>query len=115
MRQPLLAVAGVALFLGLPAPSTFGDEANLPVLFKDDFENGAARWAPTDPAAWKVIATDRGKVYSQFQKSKYEPPHRSPFNVALVKDVSVGDFVLEAKVQSTVKDYGHRDMCLFFG
>jgi hypothetical protein len=23
--------------------------------------------------------------------------------------------VLEARLQSTVKDYGHRDMCLFFG
>ncbi|MCI0463554.1 MAG: hypothetical protein L0Z62_41995 [Gemmataceae bacterium] len=57
----------------------------------------------------------RGKVYNQFQLSKYKPPHRSPFNVSLVKDVVVGDFVLEALVQSTGKDNPHRDVCLFFG
>jgi hypothetical protein len=65
--------------------------------------------------AWKVIDTKQGKVFSQFQQSKYKPPHRSPLNIALVKGLSVSDFVLEAKLQSTVKDYGHRDMCLFFG
>jgi hypothetical protein len=33
----------------------------------------------------------------------------------LLKDVVVGDFVLDARLRSTVRDYGHRDMCLFFG
>jgi hypothetical protein len=40
---------------------------------------------------------------------------RSPFNRALVRDLVVGDFVLDVKLQSTFKDYDHRDMCLFFG
>ncbi|MBL8798611.1 MAG: hypothetical protein JNM56_32240 [Planctomycetia bacterium] len=87
----------------------------LPVLFQDDFTKGADRWEPSDPAAWKVIDTPKGKAFSQFGKSKYNPPHRSPFNFALVKDVSVGDFILDAQCQSTIKDYNHRDMCLFFG
>ncbi|MCA9203784.1 MAG: hypothetical protein KDA59_12090, partial [Planctomycetales bacterium] len=47
--------------------------------------------------------------------SKYEPPHRSPYNLSLLKDVKVGDFVLTAKVRSTHPDYGHRDACLAFG
>src|SRR5262249_10265255 len=73
------------------------------------------RWEPSDPKAWKVLDTGKGKVYSQFQQSNYKPPHRSPFNFSLVKDLQVSDFVFETKLQSTVRDYAHRDMCLFFG
>lgn len=113
MFRVLFALPLLALF-SLDSPRT----KELPVLFSDDFEKGAERWEPTDPAAWKVLdlGGKRGKVYSQFVKnSKYKPPHRSPYNMALVKDLSVGDFILDAKCQSTVKDYGHRDLCLFFG
>ena len=86
-----------------------------PLLFSDDFTKGADRWEPTDANAWKVVETKKGKVYSQFRQSKYNPPHRSPFNFSLVKDLNVADLVLEARVQSTVKDYPHRDVCVFFG
>lgn len=90
-------------------------EDGTPLLFHDDFNKGAERWQPTDPAAWKVIDGKIGKAYSQFQQSKYKPPHRSPFNFSLVKDLIVGDCIVEAKVQSTTKDYPHRDVCLIFG
>jgi hypothetical protein len=83
--------------------------------FKEDFEKGFERWEPTDAAAWRLEDGPTGKCLSQFAKSKYAPPHRSPFNLALLKDVVVGDFVLEAKCRSTVKDYGHRDLCVVFG
>jgi hypothetical protein len=88
----------------------------LPLLVSEDFDKGAERWQPTDPKTWKTVEGRGGKVFSQFVKqSKYSPPHRSPFNFALLKDVYVADFVLTAKVKSTVKDYGHRDACLIFG
>lgn len=90
-------------------------ETKLPLVFEEDFEKGAERWQPTDPLAWKIVKTDRGQVYNQFQQSKFKPPQRSPFNIALARDVVVTDFVLEAKAQSTGKDNAHRDMCLFFG
>ncbi len=87
-----------------------------PLVFQDDFEQGAQHWEPTDPAAWRIFQTDQGKVYNQFQTSKYSPPHRSPYNISLVKDLVVGDFVLSAKVLSTNRTAGaHRDMCVFFG
>lgn len=89
--------------------------AELPLLLHEDFEKGADRWEPTDRNAWKVLDVKGNKVYAQFQQSKYNPPVRSPFNLALLKDPSVTDFVLEARLQSTVKDYGHRDMCVAFG
>jgi hypothetical protein len=92
-----------------------GETAKPALLFSDDFMKGAARWEPSDPDAWKVIETDKGKAYSQFRQSKYSPPHRSPLNFALVKDLIAGEVVLEARARSTTRDYPHRDMCLFFG
>ena len=102
------------LFTLLLAAGAAADE--LPVLVEENFEQGAERWEPTDAKAWKVEELDGSKVYSQFKKrSDYNPPHRSPYNIALLKDVTVGDFVLTAKVKSTHEDYPHRDACLFFG
>lgn len=114
MPRCLTILATVWIFpIGALAPAA--EKPKLPLVFEDDFEKGADHWRPTDAKAWKITETDRGKVYSQFQGSKYEPPHRSPLNISLLKDVKVGDFVLDVKVQSTCRDYGHRDMCLFFG
>ncbi|GAB4162172.1 MAG: hypothetical protein Tsb009_39270 [Planctomycetaceae bacterium] len=88
-----------------------------PLIFRDEFNNGKAdHWEPTDPTAWRVIRQGRNYVYNQFKKrSKYKPPVRSPYNRSLVKGIHVGSFVLDVHVQSTHKDYGHRDLCLFFG
>jgi hypothetical protein len=106
----LLSVTGLGLLPAAAPP----EPAELPLLFQDDFSNGASAWEPTDPNAWKVIDAPQGKAYSQFQQSKYNPPYRSPFNFALIRGVSVGDFVLDARVQSTAKDVPHRDVCVIF-
>ncbi len=90
-------------------------EKKLPLVFADDFEKGADRWQPSDPAAWKIVKTDKGQRYNQFQLSKIKTPFRSPFNFSLVKDLMVTDFIFEAKALSTGKDGAHRDMCVFFG
>lgn len=96
--------------------ATFAEGPDLPLLVSEKFESGATRWQPTDAKAWMVKKVGERTVYSQFKKrSKYEPPHRSPYNISLLKDVHVGDFVLDAQVLSTHEDYGHRDVCLFFG
>jgi hypothetical protein len=98
----------------LPLTAQAGDKG-LPLVFEDNFEKGATRWQPSDPAAWKIGAKDGNHFYDQFKQSKYKPPFRSPFNFSLIKDLEVTDFVLETKVRSTIKDYPHRDACLFFG
>ncbi len=87
----------------------------LPILLSEDFESGADRWQPMDPASWKVVSTPEGKAYSLFQQSNYKPPFRSPVNIALLKEPMVSDFVLTTRVRSTVKDYDHRSMVLIFG
>jgi len=84
--------------------------------FKDDFRAGADHWEPTDPGAWKVVKERYRTVYRQDKKrSDYDPPHRSPYNISLVKGLLVTDFVFTVDVLSTHEDYGHRDVCLFFG
>ena len=89
---------------------------DLPIVFEENFEKGADHWQPLDAKQWQIKKTDKGQVYSQHEKkSTYQPPHRSPTNVALLRDVTVGDLVLTAKVQSTHPDYGHRDAVIVFG
>ena len=103
----------VAIALGAPSEREL---KGLPLVFFDNFESGEAdKWEQSDSQAWKIIEQGSNKVYSQFQQSQVQTPVRSPFNRALVKDLVVGDLVLDVKLQSTFKDYDHRDMCLFFG
>jgi hypothetical protein len=86
-----------------------------PLVFEDDFSKGADRWEPTDSKVWKVIDVKDGKAFSLFDnKTEFKPPHRSPLLFALVKDVTVGDFILDVKCKSTIKDYPHRDLCFIF-
>ena len=87
----------------------------LPVLVSEDFEKGADRWEFSDPAAWKVADGPKGRMLSLVEKTTPKTPHKSPFAIALLKDLTVGDFVLECDVQSTVKPYPQQDLCLIFG
>ena len=86
-----------------------------PVIFEDDFENGAGRWKSTDASAWKVTKTDKGSYFSLIKDSNYSPPHTSPLNIAWLQGVELGDFQVTMKVRSTTRNYGHRDICFFLG
>ena len=107
-------LAGIALCT-LAQFAAAQTKLDLPVRAKEDFEHGSSNWKPTDTKAWKIVRTEKGNVFDQFQRSKYKPPHRSPYNIALWVPHDVTDFVLTARVRSTIRDYGHRDVCLFFG
>jgi hypothetical protein len=119
LEENLSMRCAATIAFALIACSAFAlaEEKELPLVVAEDFEKGADNWQPSDGKAWSLEKTeDRGYVFSQNEKrSKYNPPHRSPFNFALLKDVIVGDFQLDAEVKSTHADYGHRDVCLFFG
>ena len=71
--------------------------------------------AVTDTRAWRHAADGRNLALELHQQSTYKPKVRSPFNMALVADRQFGDFVLEIDLMQTGREYGHRDMCLFFG
>ncbi len=114
MLRSLVLIACLGSLLS-PAASAAEECDGLPLIYSTGFEQGADGWSPTDPAAWQVTDLDGNKVYHQFKRSQYDPPHRSPHNIALLDGVVVGDFVLKAKVMSTATTAGaHRDMCVFF-
>src|SRR3990172_1591914 len=127
MRQATwLAVAvGLFAFAELDSSARAAD-AELPVLFEDDFESGMDHWQPTDPdpanSVWQIVTADTGSgdalnhVLRVTGMSKYQPPYRSPHSIAWLKDVKVGDFELTARVQNTNPSGGnHRDLCVFWG
>jgi hypothetical protein len=88
----------------------------VPLLFEADFENNdTSKFKATDPTAWRIEAGNNGKVLALYKQSEYTPQVRSPVNINLIRNMIVGSFVFELKMHSTTKDYGHRDMCLFFG
>ncbi len=119
MRRAVLTVLGawvVLCFFG--APAARAAEAEMPIIYQDDFarEGALEKWEPTDPAQWKIGAEGDNKVLSLCEKkSAYKTKVRSPFSFALLRDVCVGDFVLDLKAKSTVKPYAHQDLCFFFG
>jgi hypothetical protein len=96
---------------------TSASESNLPLLLDENFANGADRWQPASPEGWKIIDIDGGKAFSSFKVVDLTKklPHRSPWDVALLKDVNVCDFVLEVKLRETAREYPHRDAVLIFG
>jgi len=65
----------------------------------------------SDPSAW---SKELGGLHL-IRQSAYKPPVRSPVNIALWKGGSFDDFILDAEVLSTGREYGHLDMCVFFG
>lgn len=109
-----LVVLVLSSFVTLSAAARAQEK--LPVVFEENFEKGADRWEPLDAKQWQIKKTAEGQVYSQHVKaSEYKPPHRSPTNVALLKDFAFGDMELTARVRSTHPDYGHRDAVVVFG
>ena len=106
---PLIALCPVA-----SAQTSDSTLNGLPLVFQDDFESGMDRWEPMDDSTWRIVEEDGNHVLAFTGESGYEPPVRSPRNVALVRDLQVSDFVLEVRLKSTSREYGHRDMCLFY-
>jgi hypothetical protein len=97
--------------------STSGTDAlnGLPLVFHEEFDSGCARWEFTDPEAWRIGSAGGDPVLELCKSSDYTPPVRSPHSIALIKGLDLTDFVLEARMNQTGREYGHRDMCIFFG
>ena len=113
--KPAAAAAGAA------APAK--DRDGLPLVFHEDFkaaDKALARFDLLNPGDWKMANDADGRnVLSLFKRpteaSAGKPPVRSPFGRAIVKDLYVGEFVMDVRFKSTIKAYGHQDLCLFFG
>ena len=98
-----------ALFLGLicalnAVAADYEQKFDGPAALKD--------FVMTDAKAWRFSPSNALELTKQ---SQYKPIVRSPVNIALLADKVFEDFVLEADLMQTGREYGHRDMCLFFG
>lgn len=86
-----------------------------PFLASIDFEDNLDAWELSDDG-WKLGKNEGVNVLSQFRKeSSFQPPVRSPYHRAILKEPIVTDFQLDVKVLATHPAYNHRDVCLFFG
>jgi len=90
--------------------------ANYSLVYAQDFSTPQTlnEFDMTDRKAWRFNEKDGKNTLELFDKSEYAARVRSPFNIALIKDLVVGDFVLEVDLAQSGKEYGHRDLCLFF-
>ena len=94
-----------------------GQSPDYPLLYEEDFEEIAdlSDFMMTDPTAWRLRDTLQNKSLELFGASDYAPRVRSPRNIACISDQQFEDFVLELEAAQTGREYGHRDMCFFFG
>lgn len=111
----------IGLLITLIIQSTFYAQSSIPEGYKlvyfQDFESPQSirDFEMTDKSAWKISNGKTGNSLELFGKSDYKSRVRSPYNIAVIKDLVVGDFVLELDLSQSGREYGHRDLCLFFG
>ena len=86
------------------------------LIFEEDFQKGRSRWDTTDDDSWEVLQKDGNSTFGLNKRiSKYQPKVRSPHNIALIKELTAGDFQITFRVRSTHDTGNHRDCCVFFG
>ena len=90
-------------FEASPAP-VYTQDFTTPESLKEYVFSQGSGWS-WGPGGTLVLDTAEG----------YEPPFRSPHAIAVLAPWTFEDFVLEADVMQTGRQYGHRDLCLFFG
>ncbi len=99
------------------APPRFGSEWEL--VYSQDFSEGSAlkEFSFSDHRAWRWSPPTAGVpgALELYGESFYRPTHRSPYSIALLHGRVFQSFVLEADLYQTGEEYGHRDLCLFFG
>ena len=107
---------------GYPAWCAAVGGQNIPagytLAYSEDFEDASAlqNFEFTNPAKWQFTESGNGSgALESLGPGGYKTQVRSPFVIGLLADRQFGDFVLEADLLQTGRDYGHRDMCLFFG
>jgi hypothetical protein len=118
-----LAAVGLLVSACSTAGSGFDVPADHRLVYTQDFafKGSLAEFHFSDPNAWgwgmsRELPGDPLVSFLELEGgAEYSPPHRSPLAIALLREQEVGSFVLEAEMLQTGRQYGHRDLCLFFG
>jgi len=115
IRCTLAALFAVTLLARAENPP--GIPADYQLVYSQDFSKPDAvkDFTFTDPAAWTVSTADGQAALELTKQSSYQPPVRSPVNIALLANKVFGDVIIEAVCQQTGKEYGHRDMIFVYG
>lgn len=72
---------------------------------------GPTRFDLTDADAFRI----HGGEVELVAEADYAPPYRSPRAIALLDGTEYRSFTLDLEMMQTGREYGHRDLCLFFG
>ena len=113
-----------ALVLSLAACSSTEEvverpEDAWPLVYSQDFAAGESleEFSFSDHRAWRWSPPTQGVpgALELAGESFYRPKHRSPYCIALLHGRVYQSFILEADLMQTGEEYGHRDLCLFFG
>lgn len=128
MKKSMKIAGFLLLFLlfttgiSLPAAEKPAPESNLKppegytLVYRQDFEKESSigDFEFSDPKQWKLATVDGNTALEFFGKHRYKPKVRSPRIIGLIADKKFDDVIMEADLLQTGKEYGHRDMCLFF-
>ena len=112
----LFFLAGTSALYSNSAKPASSIPENYKLVYQQDFNSkeSLGEFVSTDKRVWKWGKEKGVGFIEHFAKSKYKYEVRSPYNIALVEGIEVKDFVLEAKLSQTGREYGHRDMCVFY-
>lgn len=119
-RFPFLRSTLLSALASIPLSHTINcvaqDEVRgMKLVFSDDFERGRDRWETTDDSSWDLTKSSDNQTLSINKRvSNYTPKHRSPHNIAWLKDLELKSFAIKLKVRSTKDTGNHRDCCVFF-
>jgi len=81
-----------------------------------DTEEAIYEFEFTEAGKWLINQEGNGSMALEFTgNSEYQPEVSSPHIIGLISEFRFSSFVLEADLLQTGEEYGHRDMCLFFG
>jgi hypothetical protein len=91
-----------------------GTPADYTLQFEETFAapESMARFLYGNPQDWAHVAMDGG--YAEWTGFSYNPPYRSPFSMAIIKDQKFSSLVLEVEVMQTSMTGGHRDFCVMW-
>jgi hypothetical protein len=123
MRKLVIAVvAGLTIAVAASADEDVPDWAKgVKIGLGMDSPRIVDEFVVSDPAVWKHIRDENNKGFLQLEydrkkyKSTYNPKHRSPVHIAILKQYPLTDFAMDVELMSTTEPYGHQDLCLFFG
>lgn len=113
----LPAAAGLLCLHAFSTSDQDATPADMPLVYEQTFtdEHAIRDFIFANPPQWSVREHDGGRHLYHGHGTRYQPPLRSPRNVAVIAPKKFGSFVLDVEMLSTGRDVPHRDMCIFWG